>query len=52
MVANSVYTRFVDDHMAELVGEGEHPSLHFGASEDAAAGVTHAAIQGPAGTDT
>lgn len=51
VVANTVYTRFVDDHMAELVGEGAHPSLHFGASEDAGAAATQAAIQGPAGTE-
>ena len=50
VTANHVYTRFVDDHMAELVGEGEHPSLHFGASEDAGA-ASQAAIQGPAGTE-
>ena len=51
VTANHVYTRFVDDHMAELVGEGEHPSLHFGASEDAGAATTQAAVQGPAGTE-
>jgi len=50
VVANRVYTRFVDDHMAELVGEGEHPSLHFGAAEEAGA-ATHTAIQGPTGTE-
>ncbi|HEX5678620.1 MAG TPA: carboxyl transferase domain-containing protein [Alcanivorax sp.] len=50
VVENNIYTRFVDDHMAELVGEGEHPSLHFGAS-DSAGGATQAVIQGPAGTE-
>jgi acetyl/propionyl-CoA carboxylase alpha subunit len=48
---NDLYTRFVDDHMAELVGEGDHPELHFGASAEDAAEQRGASVRGPAGTE-
>ncbi|MHA7918801.1 carboxyl transferase domain-containing protein [Alloalcanivorax xenomutans] len=50
VVSNTLHTRFVDQHMAELVGDGEHRRLHFssGAEEQAA---TAQRVQGPAGTE-
>ncbi|SOC06084.1 biotin-dependent enzyme [Alloalcanivorax xenomutans] len=50
VVSNTLHTRFVDQHMAELVGDGEHRRLHFssGAEEQAA---TVQRVQGPAGTE-
>ncbi len=47
---NAIYTRFVDDHMAELVAGGDHRELHFGASggADETRSATH---QAPAGTE-
>ena len=32
-VANTVYTRFVEDHAAELVNDGNHPRLYQGADD-------------------
>ena len=49
VTANDVYTRFVDDHMTELVGEGEHPSLHFGASESDGAAAQSGGHSGAGG---
>jgi acetyl/propionyl-CoA carboxylase alpha subunit len=48
--ANAVYTRFVDDHMAELAGEGNHPALHFSdpATQDTARGSS---LQAPPGSE-
>ncbi|MES1940007.1 protein containing carbamoyl phosphate synthetase, large subunit [Salinisphaera sp. T5B8] len=50
VVDNRVYTRFVDDHMAELVNGGEHPSLHFGEAggEQETQGPS---VQAPPGTE-
>tara|TARA_R110001606_G_scaffold238009_2_gene386039 strand:+ start:8519 stop:11815 length:3297 start_codon:yes stop_codon:yes gene_type:complete len=48
---NDIYTRFVDDHMAQLVGEGEHRALHFGDQDDGAGQAQSATRKAPAGTE-
>ncbi|KAF0805246.1 biotin carboxylase [Alcanivorax xiamenensis] len=50
VVSNTLHTRFVDEHMAELVGDAEHRQLHFssGAEEQASASQR---VEGPAGSE-
>ncbi|WP_101675311.1 carboxyl transferase domain-containing protein [Alloalcanivorax mobilis] len=48
---NDIYTRFVDDHMAQLVGVGEHRALHFGDQDDGAGQAQSATRKAPAGTE-
>lgn len=47
--ANDVYTNFIADHAAELVGQASH-SNHFFEEEDGQATGQAAAMEGPAGT--